>query len=184
MQVNGSAILSRLKLPFAEAKSCGDAACFFCPCGAMRLILRRSGLTVNEREVMMLHLAESKWAWMHSTSASSIPSWKPPVSGSPDLWAHQCVQVRNLGWLNQSCGATCSSRAPTWTAKGVEGEEEHATRMARHRVVSKWARHIKYASATSEASTHPLTVGPCDLEGERLSEIPILERYVPPAPKI
>ena len=32
----GSLRMSRAKLPFAEAKSCEDVECTFCPCGALR----------------------------------------------------------------------------------------------------------------------------------------------------
>ena len=46
-------MLSKLKMPFAEAKTCTDYAsgCSFCPCGAMRLTLRGATLVVNEQEV-------------------------------------------------------------------------------------------------------------------------------------
>ena len=30
----GTVVMSKQKMPFAEAKSCRDAACMFCPCGA------------------------------------------------------------------------------------------------------------------------------------------------------
>ena len=52
-EVEGGAVLSKLKMPFAEAKTCTDYAsgCSFCPCGAMRLRLVGTKLEVNEQEV-------------------------------------------------------------------------------------------------------------------------------------
>jgi hypothetical protein len=55
--------MSRAPLPFAEAKTCDDQECTFCPCGATRFTLGGGRLLVNDAEVMVLHLAESKRAW-------------------------------------------------------------------------------------------------------------------------
>ena len=74
---SGEVTMSKVKLPFAEAKSCRDVSCMFCPCGALRMRLHTAAgggggggdgplLTVNELEVMLLHLAESKYAWQHA----------------------------------------------------------------------------------------------------------------------
>lgn len=172
LQANGTAILSKLKLPYAEAKSCRDTSCMFCPCGAMRLRLRQGGgmrpvnegmLSVNEREVMLLHLAESKLAWHHSPSIAQLPAWappQPPAALAASLW-DGCVQAENLGWMNSTCGATCTARAPEWEPRGQAGEVELATRLSRHRVFSKWAGHIKYATRVGEAASHAVTLGAC-----------------------
>ena len=137
----------KVKLPFAEAKSCRDVSCMFCPCGALRMRLGASRgrlLVVNELEVMLLHIAESKYAWFHAP-ALSLPSF---TRGSP--FYHGCVGVRGLGFMNSSCGPTCTSRAPIFTDFGQPGAVRAATRLTRHRVQTKWAGHIKYATAPGE----------------------------------
>eukprot|EP00325_Prymnesiales_sp_UTEX-LB-985_P009297 CAMPEP_0174702774 /NCGR_PEP_ID=MMETSP1094-20130205/6949_1 /TAXON_ID=156173 /ORGANISM="Chrysochromulina brevifilum, Strain UTEX LB 985" /LENGTH=167 /DNA_ID=CAMNT_0015900595 /DNA_START=111 /DNA_END=615 /DNA_ORIENTATION=- len=149
--------MSKSKLPFAEAKSCRDVACMFCPCGALRLALnppplalgrgRRGGarmLVVNEIEVMLLHLAESKYAWEHPPSSLALPPYERGQA------AGECIEVRGLGRINASCGETCTSRAPIFTEFGVSGAVRRATGLTRHRVQSKWAGHIKYATVESE----------------------------------
>jgi len=59
-ETRGAVVMSKQKLPFAEAKSCRDVSCMFCPCGALRFRLdqrRADGgrvgarLVVNELEV-------------------------------------------------------------------------------------------------------------------------------------
>ena len=197
----GSAILSKVKLPFAEAKSCRDGAlaaqrppmrasrahalarrlagaCMFCPCGAMRMELSAGKLVVNDREVrrrcahrplclvkwvlvawrppqvMLLHLAESKFAW--SRGAVALPAWGPDHA----FWAG-CAGVYGLGRFNASCGSACSARAPIWTGGAADSDEaRRATRLTRHRVTSKWAGHIKYASAADPQVR--LRAGACD----------------------
>ena len=47
--------MSKQPLPFAEAKSCNDLECTFCPCGAVRFSLHGATLHVNGREVMVPH---------------------------------------------------------------------------------------------------------------------------------
>jgi len=75
-QSNGSATLSRVKMPYAEAKSCQDKACMFCPCGALRLRLDGSGeapvLAVNELEVRVKGYPSAATATLslRSTNAS------------------------------------------------------------------------------------------------------------------
>lgn len=169
-QANGTVILSKVKLPYAEAKSCRDTACMFCPCGAMRLRLRPGQLAVNERDVMLLHLAESKLAWLHSPSVAQLPAWSPPEPLSAPMsspWGG-CVQADNLGWMNRTCGATCTARAPVWDPTSQAGQLQHATRLSRHRVFSRWAGHIKYAARADEAASHAVQVGACPpLELER-----------------
>ena len=147
----GSVVMSKQKMPFAEAKSCRDGACMFCPCGALRLRLEPAArrLVVNEREVMLLHLAESKRAWLGR--GVSLPPWAPAAAGADA----GCTQVRGLGRLNASCGAACSARAPIFTDWATPGAVERATRLGRHRVETKWAGHIKYDAAAE------LSVGEC-----------------------
>ena len=59
----GELVMSRALLPFAEAKSCADVECTFCPCGALRFELRGGKLLVNEREAMLLHLSSRSMIW-------------------------------------------------------------------------------------------------------------------------
>mmetsp|Transcript_11521 Transcript_11521/g.26586 ORF Transcript_11521/g.26586 Transcript_11521/m.26586 type:complete len:140 (+) Transcript_11521:867-1286(+) len=138
-------------MPFAEAKTCTDYAsgCSFCPCGAMRLLLRGATLTVNEQEVMLLHLAQSKYAWRRS--GISLPPWTP-------AWAGGCFEVRHLGLLNESCAA-CSRHAPAFVERGVPGAVERATRLVRHRVQSSFRGHIVYASTARDEVR--LEAAPC-----------------------
>ena len=99
-------------------------------------------LTVNELEVMLLHVAESKYAWEH------LGVRLRPYSG----WYQEraCIDVRGMGRLNATCGTTCTSRAPTFAQFGVRGAVRRATALTRHRVQTKWAGHIKYATRPSE----------------------------------
>lgn len=101
-------------------------------------------LTVNEVEVMLLHIAESKYAWEHSALRLlpySLRGWYQEQG---------CIDVRGMGRINATCGETCTSRAPTFTQYGVHGEVKRATKLTRHRVQTKWAGHIKYATTPSE----------------------------------
>ena len=52
----GSLRMSRAKLPFAEAKSCEDVECTFCPCGALRFTLGGGRLLVNDAEVIIIRI--------------------------------------------------------------------------------------------------------------------------------
>ena len=61
-----SVVMSKAKLPFAEAKSCSDRSCMFCPCGAINMLLTPNALFVNGQETMLLHLAESKPSWTNT----------------------------------------------------------------------------------------------------------------------
>ena len=144
---SGEVTMSKVKLAFAEAKSCRDMSCSFCPCGALRARLHASGdvmLRVNEVEVMLLHLAESKYAWAHS--GLRLEPWAPGGWHS----RQSCIDVRGMGHLNSTCGSTCTARAPTFTDFGVHGAVRRATALTRHRVQTKWAGHIKYASKPDE----------------------------------
>lgn len=47
----GHLVMSKALLPFAEAKSCVDIECTFCPCGATRFRQRGRTLYVNDEEV-------------------------------------------------------------------------------------------------------------------------------------
>ena len=155
-EIQGGAVLSKLKMPFAEAKTCTDYAsgCSFCPCGAMRMTLRGSTLVVNEQEVMLLHLAQSKFAWKHAKSLE-MPPWAPPpdAGGGADagarLWARGCYEVHHLGVLNATC-RVCSARAPTFGDWAVPGAVEKATRLRRHRVQTDFRGHILYAERADE----------------------------------
>ena len=102
---------------------------------------------------MLLHLAESKLSWKTSGASRGLPPYKP---GS-DYYA-QCLRVRGLGHMNASCGETCTSRAPTFTSFGVPGAVRKATGLTRHRVQSKWAGHIKYATQADQVR---LRIDPC-----------------------
>ena len=168
-EVKGGAVLSRLKMPFAEAKTCTDYAsgCSFCPCGAMRFVLRGATLVVNEQEVMLLHLAQSKFAWKHARQLQ-MPPWAPPPLSSANptsslavgsaaaeeaaaarMWASGCYEVRHLANLNATC-RVCSKRAPTFSEWGVPGAVEKATRLRRHRVQSDFRGHILYPEREGE----------------------------------
>ncbi|EOD24145.1 hypothetical protein EMIHUDRAFT_116121 [Emiliania huxleyi CCMP1516] len=163
-EVTGGVVMSKMKMRFAEAKTCTDYAsgCSFCPCGAMRLRLTGSTLVVNEREVMLLHLAQSKAAW--SESRVSLPQWEPPERGTAAArsWARGCFEVLNLGRLNATCAA-CSGAAPAFTAWDTPGAVEKATRLGRHRVQTKWRGHIVYSS--SAADSMQLQARSCDSQG-------------------
>lgn len=172
-EVEGGAVLSRLKMPFAEAKTCTDYAsgCSFCPCGAMRLKLQGPTLEVNEQEVMLLHLAQSKFAWLHAPKLS-LPAWAPPpaATGGGDggrpatvedgarMWAQGCYEVSHLGRMNATC-KLCSARAPTFTEVGVPGAVEKATKLRRHRVQSDFRGHIVYE--TERVDEVRLEAKPC-----------------------
>ena len=170
-EIKGGAVLSRLKMPFAEAKTCTDYAsgCSFCPCGAMRMQLQGSTLIVNEQEVMLLHLAQSKFSWGHARKGSlQMPTWAPPPNGngaegssSDDggaaMWARGCYEVDHLGVLNATC-RVCSSRAPTFSDWDVPGAVTKATRLRRHRVQSDFRGHILYADREEDVR---LRAGPC-----------------------
>lgn len=156
---DGAVIMSRLKMPFAEAKSCRDAACMFCPCGATRMQLEPSGeLLVNGLEVMLLHLAESKYAW--TASGVRLEPW----SAGPASRYRRCQAAVGLGRMNASCGVTCTARAPIFSAWDEPGAIARATKLTRHRVQNKWAGHIKYATSRDDVR---LRVAGCDeLQGE------------------
>ena len=168
-EVKGGAVLSKLKMPFAEAKTCTDYAsgCSFCPCGAMRLTLRGATLEVNEQEVMLLHLAQSKFAWAHApASRVAMPPWVPqplpPAASALDaahgrMWAAGCYEVEHLGNLNATC-RVCSRRAPTFTDWASEGAVYRATRLRRHRVQSDFRGHILYPDRAEDVR---LRAGPC-----------------------
>ena len=164
-EADGAVIMSRQKMPFAEAKSCRDAACMFCPCGATRMQLESGALRVNGLEVMLLHLAESKYAW--AASGVSLEPW----SAGPGSRYRKCQAAVGLGRMNASCGATCTARAPIFSAWDEPGAIARATRLTRHRVQNKWAGHIKYATRRDDVR---LRVGSCDelqseLAGDRES---------------
>ena len=112
-------------------------------------------LTVNELEVMLVHLAGSKVAWRQLARTGRAPPPYTPGSG----YYGRCLEVRGLGYMNASCGETCTARAPTFTSFGVPGAVRKATGLTRHRVQSKWAGHIKYATRPEEVR---LRVGACE----------------------
>ena len=182
----GTVVMSKLKMPFAEAKSCRDASCMFCPCGALGLRLhppsdvaagavgargRAVGraapsagagrLLVNNKEVMLLHLAEAKYRWLHGDAGApplALPAWRPAAAGASGLAAAEapwrgCVGTSGLGYLNASCGASCSARAPIFHEFDDARAVEKAVKLNRHRVENQWAGHIKYASAADAAPT-------------------------------
>ena len=68
------------------------------------------------------------------------------------------AQARGLGRMNASCGATCTARAPIFTAWGVKGAVQRATLLTRHRVQTKWAGHVKYAQRVDQIR---LRLGAC-----------------------
>ena len=111
-------------------------------------------LTVNELEVMLLHIAESKYAWYHAAPRLALE----PYTQRSGVCARTCLDVRGLGFLNATCGETCTSRAPVFTGFGVRGEVRRATHLTRHRVQTKWAGHIKYARRPQDVR---LKVGAC-----------------------
>lgn len=93
--------MSKQPLPFGEAKSCNDLECTFCPCGATRFSLHGATLRVNGREVIVLHLAESKAAWAAwaarpSGRAALAPYAAPPAGGRAP---RACFEVDHLGGL-------------------------------------------------------------------------------------
>mmetsp|Transcript_10941 Transcript_10941/g.35942 ORF Transcript_10941/g.35942 Transcript_10941/m.35942 type:complete len:419 (+) Transcript_10941:129-1385(+) len=161
-EANGTVRMSKRKMPFAEARTCRDESCMFCPCGAVELRLARSGtLYVNGKEVMLLHLATSKYAWYRR---APLPAWSPaPEAPEGGLWASGCVEATGLGWLNETC-ATCSAKAPVWEGPGwkeyfqASVTTRKATSLTRHRVQTKWGGHINYATAPHEVK---LSVGTC-----------------------
>ena len=163
-EVKGGAVLSKLKMPFAEAKTCTDYAsgCSFCPCGALRLRLHGAALMVNEQEVMLLHLAKSKFAWAHAAEVH-MPPWAPPsrVPSTGDagsrMWARGCYEVEHLGRLNSTCHL-CSEHAPTFAAWDEPGAVQRVTHLRRHRVQSDYRGHILYAERTEDVR---LAARPC-----------------------
>ena len=137
---DGSLVMSKAKHPFAEAKTCADVECTFCPCGALRLRLDGARLVVNDEEVPVLHLAESKPAWR----GALIAPYAPPPPGAPP----PCFEVDDLGEL-------APDPALAWTADVAR----RATRLARHRPASaKAAATLRYPAARAA----PLRVRPCD----------------------
>ena len=137
---DGSLVMSKAKHPFAEAKTCADVECTFCPCGALRLRLDGARLVVNDEEVPVLHLAESKPAWR----GALIAPYAPPPPGAPP----PCFEVDDLGEL-------APDPALAWTADVAR----RAARLARHRPASaKAAATLRYPAARAA----PLRVRPCD----------------------
>ena len=171
----GALVMSRTLLPFAEAKSCVDIECTFCPCGATTMRLDGKRLIVNGEESMILHLAESKQGWMRTASAlapsarqsSALPGVAPAsgVGGALQQWAlpayerreapgTACYEVEGLGALSPD--DIVEQVAPTATA---------ALRYARHRPTSAKAAaalvYFKRNGSESERSTPPLVVRAC-----------------------
>ncbi|EOD03894.1 hypothetical protein EMIHUDRAFT_221679 [Emiliania huxleyi CCMP1516] len=145
----GRVTMSKLKIPFGEAKTCVDIGCVHCPCGAVRARLHGGALLVNGREVMLLHLSQSKSAW--SALQPAVPPWAPGSSGE---WAEDCIDIAGLG--------TLSPRGVTF-AKGRYGQNSSiavraATRLQRHRVKAPYGKYIHYGPG---ASNIRLRFGPC-----------------------
>ena len=138
----------------------------------MRMVLRGATLVVNEQEVMLLHLAQSKFAWAHARRLQ-MPPWAPPPLSSANptsslgegksavgsaeaeeaaaarMWASGCFEVHHLANLNATC-RVCSKSAPTFSQWGVPGAVEKATRLRRHRVQSEFRGHILYPEREEE----------------------------------
>ena len=100
---------------------------------------------------MLLHLAQSKFAWKHAELA--LAPWAPAAVGGASTaaasdgarpWARGCFAVDHLGWLNATC-AVCSAGAPTFSDWHNPGAVERATQLTRHRVQTKFRGHILYA---------------------------------------
>lgn len=136
-------------------------------------------------QVMLLHLAQSKFAWAHSSNLV-MPAWAPPEvapgsrsggigggsggssssgavgRGSREdgarMWARGCYEVAHLGRLNATC-QLCSARAPTFTEWDKAGAVERATKLRRHRVQSDFRGHILYETTRPEEVK--LTARPC-----------------------
>ena len=117
---------------------------------------------VNNKEVMLMHLAESKYTWLHGAGGQGryvLPAWSPGESGG--LW-RGCVRASGLGYLNASCGPACSSRAPIFHDFASPRAVAQATKLNRHRVETTWAGHIKYPSGADAPLLHRLRFGACD----------------------
>ena len=161
----GELVMSRTLLPFAEAKSCVDIECTFCPCGATDVRLHGRTLVVNGEESMILHLAESKQGWARAAraragrggaeaaSTAASPGGRGTADvGQPELWAmapydraaagRACFEVTGLGALRDA--ELLRHVGPTAVA---------ALRYARHRPSSaKAAAALVYFKANGSAS--------------------------------
>ena len=126
----GDVVISKAKLPFAEAKSCTDMSCAFCPCGALQASLSSSGkLVVNKIEVMLLHLAESKYSWGAVNWAKKLPAWN-------ENWGE--IAIDGLGYISQNKSRLLIPRYGIATL-------DWGYKLMRHRVRSNLANMIMYA---------------------------------------
>lgn len=137
-------VMSKASLPFAEAKSCSDVECTFCPCGATRLRYEAGRLYVNDQETMVLHLAESKSRWFRH--AAAVAAALPPYV--PSQISSICYVADGLGALSPDPGLPQAGDVP-----------RAATRYSRHRPSSsKAAAAIEYGETVAEV---PLAVSSC-----------------------
>ena len=105
-------------------------------------------LVVNgDREVMLLHLAESKPGWMKSKMP---PPWSPMIA----FWKKPCIGMLNLGYMNASCDKACTEHAPIFEDATNQSAPKFmdAIKIERHRVQTRWAGHIKYPSSSVHAT--------------------------------
>ena len=68
---NGIVNVSKSKVPFAEAKRC-TSECYWCPCGALHMKFVNNKLIVNNIEVLLLHLSESKFAFYNTILPNNV----------------------------------------------------------------------------------------------------------------
>ena len=141
----GELVMAKKPLPFAEAKSCNDVECTFCPCGATRFALGPGAtLRVNGKEVIVLHLGESKGAWKEwAQRGNSLPPYAPPppaaAAAAAASAAATCFEVDHLGVLT-----------PDAALAHAGDEPRRRLRLKHHRPASaKAAALLLYASASS-----------------------------------
>ena len=141
----GELVMAKKPLPFAEAKSCNDVECTFCPCGATRFALGPGAtLRVNGKEVIVLHLAESKGAWKAwAERGGSLPPYAPPppagAAAAGGDAAGRCFEVDHLGVLTPDAALAHAGDEPS-----------QRLRLKHHRPASaKAAALLLYASASS-----------------------------------
>lgn len=164
----GRLVMSRKLLPFSEAKSCVDIECTFCPCGATRMKLHGRTLLVNDEESMILHLAESKPAWLRlvarnklaldaALADAAVHGWAlpayahaPPPAGRP-----ACFEAQHLGAFAPDAALSFAGRVA-----------RDALTYSRHRPLSTRAAAAlgylsKNASVHTARAMPPLTVRSC-----------------------
>ena len=122
----GSVVMSKQKMAFAEAKTCRDGACMFCPCGAMRMSLHPSGaLVVNGIEVRRSGAPRRSGgaAQFAARAAPATPPRHPPTGRDESLalppafrsWCYTSPRASSRGFT----AASSCRRGPPRPRRGA-----------------------------------------------------------------